>query len=119
MKLSNIVPQEGNGYTSFIPTNSAELELDENGGAKYRTENGGEIKIKIAAGTIVDQSGNTSNDEPLLEAGNIDVTSPEIYEIRRTQDATNNKETIVFNVTDRNFDTISTNKITTKMQLIF
>ena len=97
--LSNITP-EGGGYTEFTPT-----EEIVGGTAKYKNENGGNISIEIAAGVVTDAYQNSSNKQ-LLKVGFIDGTGPEVYEVQKTQDKTlgKEKETIIFNVTDKNYD---------------
>ena len=105
LKLSYITPS-GGGYNIFTPTNLTELDESTRNGSyeyKYRSENGGNISIQIAAGTITDKSGNTSVQQK-FDVGTVDVTSPEVYLVRKTQNVSANTETIVFNVTDRNYD---------------
>ena len=96
LQLSNLTT--GGSYVTFTPTTTIV-----GGTAKYRGENGGEISIKIAAGTIKDKSGNTSREQS-FEIGNMDSTLPEVYEVQKTKNASAKTETIIFNVTDRNYD---------------
>ena len=96
LTISNIVPVEG-GYTEFTPINPIV-----GGTAKYKNENGGNIKLKMEAGTITDKYGNSTK-EQILAIGNVDYTGPELFYIQKTRDVENNKETIVFNVTDKNY----------------
>ena len=102
--LGNLIPGTVS-YTDFTPTNLNQLDEPTRGTYqyKYKTEYGGEVVIEIAAGTIEDTSGN-KNRPATLEAGNIDAVGPGIFEVRKTQNASGNTETIVFNVTDKNFD---------------
>ena len=103
LKLTNVTPEGGNNVT-FTPT-----EPIVGGTAQYRDENGGNIDIKVLAGTLIDQYGNTSNDTD-FEIGTLDETSPRIYQVSTIQNAEANTETIIFNVTDKNYD--STDPIT-------
>ena len=97
LKLLNIT-LSGSEYITFTP-----LEPIVGGTAKYRAENGGQIELEIEAGTITDKSLNTSRTQR-FQIGNIDATKPEIYDVQKTQNATANTETFIFNVTDRNYD---------------
>ena len=97
LTLSNLEPS-GGGYTEFTPIDSII-----GGTAKYRNENGGAIRLRMLAGTVTDQYGNATEQQD-LEVGNIDITEPEIYYVQKTPDIANNKETIVFNVTDKNYN---------------
>ena len=97
LTLLNIKP-DGDEYEEFTPKNPIV-----GGTAKYKKENGGDIKIKIVAGAVTDAYGNKTK-EQIIDPGNIDGTGPEVYDIQKTKDATNNKETFVFNVTDKNYD---------------
>ena len=97
LTLLNIKPDRDE-YEEFTPKNPIV-----GGTAKYKKENGGDIKIKIAAGAVTDAYGNKTK-EQIIDPGNIDGTGPEVYDIQKTKDATNNKETFVFNVTDKNYD---------------
>ena len=102
IRLSNITFDE-KGYVKFEPTNKTDDSLEEGiNGFLYRKANDGEIEIKIDAETIQDQSGNKSNVQT-FPIGNFDKTKPEVFDVKRIQDPSNNKETIIFNVTDRNF----------------
>ena len=107
LALTNITP-EGGGYTEFTPT-----ETIVGGTAKYRNENGGDISLEIEAGIVTDAYQNSSNKQT-LEVGNIDGTGPEVYEVQKTQDETAGKETIIFNITDKNYypdDTVELNEL--------
>ena len=97
LTLLNIKP-DGDEYEEFTPKNPIV-----GGTAKYKKENGGEITIEIAAGAITDAYGNKTKKQS-LKPGTIDGTGPEVYDIQKTKDTTNNKETFVFNVTDKNYD---------------
>ena len=97
LKLLNIT-LPGSEYITFTP-----LESIVGGTAKYRAENGGQIELEIEAGTITDKSLNTSRTQR-FQIGNIDATKPEVYDVQKTQNATANTETFIFNVTDRNYD---------------
>ena len=61
------------------------------------------MSIEIAPGVITDQYENTTNKQK-FDLGDIDGTNPEVYDIQKTQDAENGKETFIFNVTDKNYD---------------
>ena len=95
--LENVTPDDG-GYTEFTP-----VEPIVGGTAQYKNDNGGHITLQIAAGVVVDQYGNESN-EQILDAGNIDKTLLEVYDVQKTQDEAQGKETFIFNVTDKNYD---------------
>ena len=97
LTLTNIIP-DTKEYTEFTP-----VEPIVGGTAQYRNENGGDVSIQIAAGTVIDQYGNASNMQS-FELGNIDGTGPEVYDVQKIQDEENEKETFIFNVTDRNYD---------------
>ena len=97
LTLSNLAPADA-GYTEFTP-----IEAIVGGTAKYKNENGGNISLKIQAGTVVDAYENASK-EQVVYVGDIDATGPEVYDVQKTQDEENNKETVIFNVTDKNFD---------------
>ena len=97
LTLLNIKPDKDE-YEEFTPKNPIV-----GGTAKYKKENGGEITIEIAAGAITDAYGNKTKKQS-LKPGTIDGTGPEVYDIQKTKDTTNNKETFVFNVTDKNYD---------------
>ena len=95
--LSNIAPV-GGGYVEFTPINPIV-----GGTAKYREENGGAITLRIDRGAVQDKNGNT-NQVQNFDIGNMDETLPEIYDVQKTKDVANNKETFIFNVTDKNYD---------------
>ena len=97
LTLTNIIPEEG-GYTTFTP-----IEHIIGGTAQYRNENGGYISIEIAEGAITDQYENTSNKQT-FEVGYVDGTGPEVYDVQKLQDGTTGTDTIIFNVTDKNYD---------------
>ena len=107
--LSNLEPA-GAGYTTFVPSNLNTLDEPTRSTHeyKYRSENGGDLSIKINGSTISDKNNNYSNETP-FELGNFDFTKPEVYEVRKTQsvNASDNALstlTIVFDVTDKNYD---------------
>ena len=109
LTLTNIIPDE-DGYTEFTPVEPIVGDT-----AKYRNENGGYISIEIAEGVITDQYENTTNKQK-FDLGDIDGTGPEVYDVQKTQDATQGKETVIFNVTDKNYypdDTVTLDEITT------
>ena len=111
LTLGNITPS-GGGYTEFTP-----IDTIVGGKAKYRNENGGKVQIEIAAGVVTDAYGNSTK-KTKLDLGNIDNTQPEIFQVQKTKDTTNKKETIIFNVTDKNYnpdDLITTNEMTVWM----
>ena len=95
--LENITPEDG-GYVEFTPVEPIIGET-----AKYKEDNGGHISLEIAPGVVTDQYGNASNKQ-LLDVGNMDKTTLEVYEVQKNQDETLGKETIIFNVTDKNYD---------------
>ena len=108
LTLTNIIPNV-EGYTEFTP-----VEPIVGGTAQYKNENGGHVSIEIAPGVVTDQYENTTNRQE-FDLGNIDGTGPEVYDVQKTQDAENGKETIVFNVTDKNYfdgDTVTLDEIT-------
>ena len=100
LTLSNLEPTTGGtgDYTEFTPIDSIV-----GGTAKYRNENGGNMTIEIAEGTIEDQYQNFSNTQS-FDMGIIDATAPEVYEVQKTKDTTAKTNTIIFNVTDKNYD---------------
>ena len=109
LTLSNIAPS-GGGYTEFTP-----LETIVGGTAKYRNDNGGSIIIRIPAGAVTDANGNKTKQQD-LNVGNMDLTEPEVYFVQKNRDLANNQETIIFNVTDKNYDStklIAANELTT------
>ena len=109
LTLSNIAPS-GGGYTEFTP-----LETIVGGTAKYRNDNGGSITIRIPAGAVTDANGNKTKQQ-VLNVGNMDLTEPEVYFVQKNRDLANNQETIIFNVTDKNYDStklIAANELTT------
>ena len=109
LTLSNIAPS-GGGYTEFTP-----LETIVGGTAKYRNDNGGSIAIRIPAGVVTDANGNKTKQQD-LNVGNMDLTEPEVYFVQKNRDLANNQETIIFNVTDKNYDStklIEANELTT------
>ena len=108
LTLSNIAPS--GGYTEFTP-----LETIVGGTAKYRNDNGGSITIRIPAGAVTDANGNKTKQQD-LNVGNMDLTEPEVYFVQKNRDLANNQETIIFNVTDKNYDStklIAANELTT------
>ena len=109
LTLSNIAPS-GGGYTEFTP-----LETIVGGTAKYRNDNGGSITIRIPSGAVTDANGNKTKQQD-LNVGNMDLTEPEVYFVQKNRDLANNQETIIFNVTDKNYDStklIAANELTT------
>ena len=111
LQLGNITVEGGGGYLEFTPTNVDELVGET---AKYRIENGGDVLLGIAEDTIEDQSGNKSI-ETKFEIGIMDDTQPEVYDIQKIQNSEEKTETIIFNVTDKNYDPsdlVNTNEIT-------
>ena len=109
LTLSNIAPS-GGGYTEFTP-----IETIVGGKAKYRNDNGGSITIRIPAGAVTDANGNKTKQQD-LNVGNMDLTEPEVYFVQKNRDLANNQETIIFNVTDKNYDStklIAANELTT------
>ena len=109
LTLSNIIPSDG-GYTEFTPIGDPIV----GGTAKYRNENGGNIKLRILAGTVTDQYGNSTKQQD-LPVGDIDFSGPEVYYIQKTRSIEDNKETIIFNVTDKNYkstDLVTTDEMT-------
>ena len=100
LTLSNLEPTTGGtgDYVEFTPIDSIV-----GGTAKYRDENGGNMTIEIEAGTIEDKYQNFSNVQDFT-MGIIDATMPEVYEVQKTKDTSAKTETIIFNVTDKNYD---------------
>ncbi len=108
LTLTNITPADG-GYTEFTP-----IDPIVGNTAKYRNENGGDISLIIKAGVVTDQYGNSTKQQKLY-VGNIDSIGPEIYKVQKIEDVENNKATIIFNVTDKNYDSsklITTDEMT-------
>ena len=108
LTLSNIAPS-GGGYTEFTP-----IETIVGGKAKYKNENGGNISLRIDAGVVQDANGNSTKQQDLY-IGNIDGTGPAIYYIQKNRSIDANKETVIFNVTDKNYnpaDPITTGEMT-------
>ena len=97
LTLLNIKPDKDE-YEEFTPKNPIV-----GGTAKYKKENGGEITLEIAAGAVTDAYKNKSKTQK-LNPGSIDATGPEVYDIQKIQDVAGNKETFIFNVTDKNYD---------------
>ena len=97
LTLLNIKPDKDE-YEEFTPKNPIV-----GGTAKYKKENGGEITLEIAAGAVTDAYKNKSKTQK-LNPGSIDETGPEVYDIQKIQDVAGNKETFIFNVTDKNYD---------------
>ena len=96
LTLTNIIP-EVDGYTEFTPVEPIVGDT-----AQYKNENGGHISIEIAAGVVTDQYENTTNKQE-FDLGDIDGTGPEVYDVQKVKDEAQGKETIVFNVTDKNY----------------
>ena len=97
LTLTNIAPSDA-GYTEFTPKNPIV-----GGTAKYKNENGGNISLRIDAGVVKDANGNSTKQQDLY-IGNIDGTGPAIYYIQKNRSIDANKETVIFNVTDKNYN---------------
>ena len=97
LTLTNVAPTKKE-YTEFTP-----IDPIVGGTAKYRTENGGELSIKIEAGAIKDAY-NNSTKEQTFKMGMIDSIGPEVYDVQKSKNTTTKVETFIFNVTDRNYD---------------
>ena len=73
----------------------------------------GNTKIRIAAGTMTDTNGNSSKQQD-FSIGLVDFIKPTITKVSSTKDATNKRETIVFDVDDKYISTkLSAANITT------
>ena len=107
LQLGNVT-LTGGEYTTFEPSNKD--ELNQTVPFKYKAENGGTIKLGIAKDTIKDQYGNM-NIYTEFDVGIMDDTKPEVYEVQKIQDADAKTETIIFNVTDRNWYTPTAEEI--------
>ena len=72
----------------------------------------GNTVIRIAAGTMTDNNGNSSKQQD-FSIGLVDFIKPTITKVSSTKDATNKRETIVFDVDDKyiNSTSISTDNI--------
>ena len=108
LTLTNIAPSDA-GYTEFTPKKPIV-----GGKAKYKNENGGNISLRIDAGVVQDANGNSTKQQDLY-IGNIDGTGPAIYYIQKNRSIDANKETVIFNVTDKNYnpaDPITTGEMT-------
>ncbi len=68
---------------------------------RYR-EYSGNTQIIIEEGTLIDESGNES-DETTLDLGFIDVVDPEVYQISVTKNVDEKTDTIIFDVVDKYF----------------
>ena len=68
---------------------------------RYR-EYSGNTQIIIEEGTLIDESGNES-DETTLNLGFIDVVDPEVYQISVTKNVDEKTDTIIFDVVDKYF----------------
>ena len=97
LTLTNVAPTKKE-YTEFTP-----IDPIVGGTAKYRTENGGDLSIKIEAGAIKDAY-NNSTKEQTFKMGMIDSIGPEVYDVQKSKNTTTKVETFIFNVTDRNYD---------------
>ena len=99
-----VTVQYGVMYTlrlrNFIETDS-EFETS---GRIYR-EYSGNVELQIDAGTLVDASGN-ENEQTTIKLGKVDVINPEIRKVSSNVDEENQKETIVFDVIDKDLATV-------------
>ena len=68
---------------------------------RYR-EYSGNTQIIIEEGTLIDESGNES-DETTLDLGFIDVVDPEVYQISVTKNVDEKTDTIIFDAVDKYF----------------
>ena len=90
-------------------------EQEKQPGKEY-LEWSGNLKVKISANTLVDESEN-ANIETLLNVGMVDFINPQIEQLELTSaeisaDKTNKTKTIKFNVIDKYFDSSSNTTLT-------
>ena len=97
LTLTNVTPSTKE-YTEFTP-----IDPIVGGTAKYRTENGGALSIKIEAGVVTDAYKNKTNEQS-FGIGTVDSIGPEVYDVQNSKNTTTKVETLIFNVTDRNYD---------------
>ena len=104
---SNVPESEANGVKYTLSISNLE-ESDES--FKTAIENGriyrefsGDVKIVAPGGTIIDTSSNI-NEALSIDLGMIDTIKPEIMKVSSTVNTTQKTETIIFNVTDKYFD---------------
>ena len=90
-------------YTLTLSNWAEEDSVFEESGRTYR-EYSGNTELQIEAGSLVDESGN-ANVQTTLDIGKIDVVSPDILKVSSNVDNENKKETIVFDVIDKEFET--------------
>ena len=90
-------------YTLTLSNWAEEDSVFEASGRTYR-EYSGNTELQIEAGSLVDESGN-ANVQTTLDIGKIDVVSPDILKVSSNVDNENKKETIVFDVIDKEFET--------------
>ena len=108
LTLTNVTPSTKE-YTEFTP-----IDPIVGGTAKYRTENGGALSIKIEAGVVTDAYKNKTNEQS-FGIGTVDSIGPEVYDVQNSKNTTTKVETLIFNVTDRNYDEtdlVTTNEMT-------
>ena len=91
-------------YTLTIRNWAEEDNVLQASGRVYR-EYSGETKLQIEAGTLVDTSGNASL-ETTIDLGKIDMVKPDIFKVSSTKNDTDKTETIVFDVIDKDFNTV-------------
>ena len=96
--------QYGVKYTLTLSNWAEEDSVFEASGRVYR-EYSGETEIQIEANTLVDESGN-ANAQTTLDLGKIDIVNPDILKVSSTADDENKTETIVFDVIDKDLETV-------------
>ena len=96
--------QYGVKYTLTI-SNFTETDSQWEASGRIYREYSGNTELQIAADTLVDESGNT-NQLLTVDLGKIDTLSPEIKKVSSTVDEANKKETIVFDVVDKDLSTV-------------
>ena len=96
--------QYGVMYTLTL-SNFVETDGEFEASGRIYREYSGNTKIEIEANTLVDESGN-ANVLTTLDLGKIDTIHPEILKVSSNVDEENQKETIVFDVIDKDLATV-------------
>ena len=96
--------QYGVMYTLTL-SNFVETDGEFEASGRIYREYSGNTKIEIEANTLVDESGN-ANVLTTLDLGKIDTIHPEILKVSSNVDEENQKETIVFDVVDKDLATV-------------
>ena len=94
--------QYGVKYTLTI-SNFVESDSEYAASGRQYREYSGNTQLVISAGTLIDQSGNES-EETTVDVGKVDYIKPEIRKVSSTKNDENKTETIVFDVVDKYFE---------------